>query len=417
LFNVLLKILIKMMRKRLPVLLALFLVAQLLTAQIKIVGANFDLGTNTISVIRWNANTGGLLDSVPTPTQGIAIGSSVFDAYAGKYYFADGNGLNGIQLGPNTFTSYAGTQISTSAEIDMANGKIFGVRLTNVLDSSGMLISSSMDMVEFNISNNTETVLGTFAGNQGVYLDASCYNSNLGIYYFVGVDSVLGECLYAVNTQASAFAFTLVPLSLSGVYAITLEYDNEHNILYALMMDTNTPGSSHFLIQKIDPTTGALTMEANFPQYHSYQIGSCSFHQASSSMVFVFPDTTGTILRIYDTVNDTMTNGVLPIPIINEFECDNTEYAATKYNTTAVKSPLSQARMGIFPNPATHSLQVVAPGKVLQVQVVDALGQVMPIATTGDMNTVDVSQLRPGYYILRSLLADGRWTEGKFIKL
>jgi hypothetical protein len=46
---------------------ALVLVSHSLSAQITIAGAKSDLGTGTISVIRWNANTGNLLDSVPTP--------------------------------------------------------------------------------------------------------------------------------------------------------------------------------------------------------------------------------------------------------------------------------------------------------------------------------------------------------------
>ncbi len=48
-------------------LVALLLVSHSLSAQITIAGAISDLGTSTIKVMRWNANTGNLLDSVPTP--------------------------------------------------------------------------------------------------------------------------------------------------------------------------------------------------------------------------------------------------------------------------------------------------------------------------------------------------------------
>jgi Secretion system C-terminal sorting domain len=398
-------------------LLALVLSSHFLTAQLKIAGANFDLGSGTISVIRWDANAGSILDSVPTPTGGIAIGSSVFDAYHGKYYFAGGGVLNGVGFGPNTFASLVGTSFNTSTEIDMASGKIFGLRQINLLDSNGVFISSSMNMVEYDITTNTESVMGTFAGNQGAYLDASCYNSNLGIYYFVGNDSALGQCLYAVNTTAPAFAFTVVPLNFAGMYAVSMEYDNENDLLYALIHFVGIPGSEHFMIQKINPATGALTMEADFPQFGSYQLGSCSFHQASSSMVFVLPDSTGRVLRIYNTVTDSLTSGILPMPLINEFECDNTEFAAAKYNTTTVKSPIAAAVMMLYPNPAGDELRVVASEQVLHVQVVDARGHMAPLPTSEDMTQIDVSSLAPGYYILRSLLADGSWSQGKFVKL
>jgi hypothetical protein len=396
---------------------ALLLVSPFLSAQITIAGAKYDLGTATINVVRWNANNGALLDSVPTPIGGIAIGSSVFDAFQGNYYFSSGNGLNGVDFGDSTFTAYAGTQISNSAEIDMASGKIFGVRNTSLYDSNGTFLSQRLDMLEYNISNNTQTVMGTFAGNRGVYLDASCYNSNQGIYYFIGLDSTLGQCLYAVNTTASVFAFTFVPLNSPGVFAQTLEYDNEYNILYALMIDNSGPGNSHFLVQKIDPWTGIFTLEVDFPQFSSYQIGSCSFDQTTSSMVFVFPDTSAMSLRIYNTVTNTLTNGILPLQFINEFECDNTAFAASKYNTTAVSVPQSTASITLFPNPATTELRIAVPEQVRQLQVIDALGQMTPLQAMGDMNKVDVSRLSPGYYTLRSQLADGSWTQGKFIKL
>ncbi|MEY3444948.1 MAG: hypothetical protein RLZZ519_3229, partial [Bacteroidota bacterium] len=172
------------MLKRFFPLLALFFVTTLLPAQINIVGANYDIGTGTINVLRWDANVGTLIDSVATPTQGIAIGSSVFDAYHGIYYFADFNGLNGVDLDSNSYASYPGTDINTSAEIDMSSGRIYGLRSDYVLDSNGVLISSRMDFVEYDIANNTETVKGSFAGNRGAYLDANCFDSNQGIYYF-----------------------------------------------------------------------------------------------------------------------------------------------------------------------------------------------------------------------------------------
>jgi hypothetical protein len=395
---------------------ALALCTPLLHAQLKIIGSNFDLGSGTINVLRWNAETGTVLDSVPTPTSGIAMGSSVFDAYLGRYYFSDGLGLNSVQFTPGIFTAYLTTQISTSAEIDMANGKIYGVGQTNVLDSNGTYVSSHMDLFEYNIGNNTDTVLGTFTGNQGVYLDASCYNSNLGIYYFVGEDSLLGQCLYAVNTRASTFAFALVPLNLTSMFALTLEYDNQNDILYGLMMDNSIPNTTHFLVQQIDPLSGALTLEVDFPQFSSYQVGTCSFHQATGSMVFVFPDTSGTTLRIYNTLTDSLTTGFLPITNIFEFECDNTEFAASKYNTTAAASPLQPARLKLFPNPVTQELHYVSAEKVVQLQVIDVVGKVTAMPVSEGMSAIDVSRLAPGHYVLRSQSDAGDWMQAKFIK-
>ncbi len=400
--------------KQLSSLLAFILVAQFLSAQIDIVGANYDLGTGTIGVIRWNANTGAILDTVATPAQGVAIGSSVFDAYNGIYYFADFAGLNGIDLDSRTVAAFPGTDISTSAEIDMASGKIFGVRNTDVLDSSGMVISSTMDMVQYHIANNTETVIGTFAGNEGVYLDASCYNSNLGIYYFIGIDSALGQCLYAVPTRDSVFSYTLVPMPSQGRFVQTLEYDNEANILYALMLFVGIPGSEHFLVEQIDPTTGALTLEVDFPQYSSYQIGTCSFHQSTSSIVFVLPDSTGPVVRIYNTISNTLTAGILPIQFINEFECDNSIFAQLKYGVTAIESPTAPTNIMTYPNPAIDVLHLRTDAPIESMYITDAMGRSMPFTANGSQ--VDVSGLAPGCYLLIAKLGEDQWSRSKFIK-
>ena len=108
---------------------ALLFVSSLLPAQIHLVGSHYNGGLGTVSVFRWDATTGLATDTVPTPSTGIVISSSVFDAYNDAYYYADGSGMNRIDLDSNSFTALGGTLLGNSTEIDMATAISSGLPL------------------------------------------------------------------------------------------------------------------------------------------------------------------------------------------------------------------------------------------------------------------------------------------------
>ena len=220
-------------------------------AQIMLVGAQNDtLGVT--NVLRWNANTGTQQATVPTQSQGYVMGASVFDAVNGQYYIRDISSMHRVSFSPDTSDALNLQFDLGNAEIDMQTGKIFALTTTDRFDSSGMYIGSSLDFIQYNLANNTETNLLTITDAQGYIIDGSAYDSNHGTYYFVGVDTSQYYNLYKITHANTNPSFVKIPLINRQFMPSSMEYDNDNNVLYALgqLVDTLTtsvvPGASRY---------------------------------------------------------------------------------------------------------------------------------------------------------------------------
>jgi len=85
-------------------------------------------------------------------------------------------------------------------------------------------------------------------------------------------------------------------------------------------------------------------------------------------------------------------------------------------------SPTSEVHakiLKIFPNPATNTISIKIPEEAytLFVQITDLLGQVLSHQTISTNQTVDVSTLPNGLYILSAVTTSGKVFSGKFSKL
>jgi hypothetical protein len=90
------------MQKRSFFLLILLLSAHLLPAQIELIGLWLDGSQPQVTALRWNAQSGTVLDSVQTQENGIYMGSSTFNPTTGSYYFRSTTGLQQIDFNPDT---------------------------------------------------------------------------------------------------------------------------------------------------------------------------------------------------------------------------------------------------------------------------------------------------------------------------
>jgi hypothetical protein len=394
--------------------LALTATAATLSAQIRLVGTRYNQVAQTNTVLRFDASTGVILDSIPTTQSTIALGSTVFDAYAGKYYFRSATGLNSAEFDPNVY-AYIGTlDILTGAEIDMANGQIYGATPVTVLDSVGNLVSMGVDFVRYDIDSNITTRLGGFAHTYGVVLDASAYNSNTGDYYFIATDSVLGTCLYTVATRDSTgFSYAQVPVGSATLFLNALEHDNEYNVLYALAM-VDVAGSPHLQLYAINPVTGAMALEADWPQLSIFQVSSHTFDQTSSSFILNAGDNTGLALRIYNTVSNTLANGVMP-DNVNGVEADNTQFAQFKYNGATIAGDPAQPSIRLYPNPVRDILRLEG-GDYQRISIYDAMGRLVAVQARPGITRLSVEALAPGTYYLQAQSLNGGMQAGRFIK-
>ena len=90
-----------------------------------------------------------------------------------------------------------------------------------------------------------------------------------------------------------------------------------------------------------------------------------------------------------------------------------------RYSSTKVQAVTSQGNIAIFPNPATTQLSVQAGENMSSIYVVDMAGCIAkaPVHVQGRAATIDVSELRTGYYLLKAVGADGKICVSRFQKL
>lgn len=380
-----------------------------------VIGINHNQNLALASVVRWDANTGIMLDSVITTQPSSVMGSSVYDAVNANYYFDGSVKVCRVGFNPDSFSELYNSGITSNAEVDMANGKIFSVRGVPVIDSLGAVIGSQTEFVRYNIIDSTETPLGVLPSVLGFFLDVNCFNSNAGIYYFLGADTAGATVLVSIPTRGPGFNPRLIPMVQPNPNLFTLEYDNDHDILYALGDDGSL--NWHLQIHQIDTLTGALTLEADLPQLLGYLMTTTSYDQASNSMVMVAIDTLGnTTFYNYSTTANVLST--LQQPFAGEFielECDNSIYASVKYGSVTAAADVDPAvKLSAYPNPA-HDVLRIAGNEIPEVmQITDALGRSTQVSTTG--SAIDLSGFAPGCYFLSGRLADGQVVQARFMK-
>jgi hypothetical protein len=404
------------MNKQVLSFLSLALLSVASYSQITLVGLDSDGTTGTFNAVKWDALSGTVMETVPTPETGVVIGSSVHDSYSGVYYFRGLTDLVRVGFDPGTYDEAGSVELATCGEIDMANGLIFAVQPVTLFDSSGGIISSEINLLQYTIADSSEIPLGAITDCVGILSDASAFDSNLGIFHFLGLDSASVLCLYSATTRSPLFSFTKVPLVTGGVMLTELEYDNETDLLYTLSFsDSIIP---NLQIQLIDPLTGILTPEADFPGLNSYVMGTSCYDQETGSYVFLGGDSTGAFFTcIYNTLSNVLSVGILPSPNLGEFQCDNTSYAEMKYGLTNTQVPFISS-FSIYPNPARDVLMIdlpAAPTSTYTLDILNVAGEcIQTLSARSGPSLLDISLLPAGVYWIR---IQESWTATQGAKL
>lgn len=390
---------------------------QAMSAQLKVVGTYYDPGTDATSVLRWNADNGVVSDSMTTHVHVVDPGTSIMDAYHDRYYFADPSAFHEVNFGASSYKVLPRIKQGFNAEISMATGKIYRLRQNNVHDDAGRLVTRLWDVVLSRFSTGQDSVMGTIRQCRSVYGDVSTFDSNHGIYYFVGIDSLLGDCLYAVQTHAASFTYSKVALRSAGLRFVGIAYDNEFDILYAFN-STGEGDQRHWQLQQVDVNTGAVTLEADFPQFKDYQATTCSFDQVASSFIFMMRDSTHQPrLYAYATLSNTLIPKFIPHGLsIQELECDNSVFAMLRYGAVGAGNQMPKAEISLYPDPVHDVLYIKGIETLKKILVIDSHGQSIGAERIANGSAIDVSMLPPGYYILRAENHRGRWAQKRFVK-
>ena len=400
------------MTKRWIFFLALISLTTFSQAQLEVLGLRTDPTSGLFSCLKWNTQSMAVTDSIVTTENGVYSGSSTFDAFTGSYYFRSTTGLNRIDFNPDSFINVNQLTPSGSTEVDMATGGIFEVAYEQVYDSLGNLLSVNLNLVRFDFAAGTDAVIGALPNIWGVLMDASAFNSNTGDYYVVVVDSSSNYQIARMSTRG-AFSYSFLPITNPNIVMMGLEYDNEYNLLYGMALNLN--GGNMVDLYRIDPVTGNLSLEIPLPGIVGIVSTTMSFHQATSTYLFVGIDTANNYhLYQCNTVYDTISYGLLPGMNVIEIEADNSIFAFNKYLATGIQAPQAAA-LRVYPNPATDIVRIDV-ADLVNLRVYDTQGRLIVEHSGSKLAQIEVATWTPGIYFLQGRALDGKVIGAKFIK-
>jgi hypothetical protein len=317
-----------------------------------------------------------------------------------------------LDFAPDSFANLGALPLANSAELDMSNGRIYGVDTDPVYDSLGNYIGANLQLIQYSLATGQDSVVGYVPNIWGVIMDASTFNSNTGEYYVVALDINSNYQIVSMSTRG-AFSYSMVPITSPAQIFIGLEYDNEYNILYGMGYNT-VAGANLVDIFKINPTTGVLTVETYLPQVRGFVSTTQTFDQTTSSVIFMGIDSLNNYnLYVYNTVQDTMSIGMVPRLHPIEIEADNSLFAFNKYGSATVRPEPQQANVLVYPVPARDLLRVQSDVPLQSYTLLDLQGRVLG---SGQTTTIQLDGLSAGLYLLQGYLADGSTFQTKFVK-
>jgi hypothetical protein len=321
-------------------------------AQISLVGASVNSNTGMIDILKWQALDSASVTTYPTILQGYLYNSSLFNAYNSNYYLTGITSTSSGLLSFNTVTNVATlspySTFSNITEIDMSTGKIY----TLTSDSIGYI-----SVNEFDMNTGTDSLVGVISepGIQGIISDATGFDSNNGILYYIGYDVSPANCLYSIAVREPVFTWSKTTILTTTPFNnfSSVNYDNVNDIIYA----SNAEYDSSFnyignKVVEINKITGEVITRGALAGFPMFVGGSSSFDQNSGSFLLLGIDTNNVLKMIaFDTYTNTYQTGFVP-GSVSEIVCDNYAFAQNAYGTTSIDEK-DHTDVALYPNPAT----------------------------------------------------------------
>ena len=380
-------------------------------SQINLIGARSNQGTGNMEVVKWQALNQSSVTIYPTFLQAYVFGSSVFDAYNGNYYL---NGIGTSASGLFSFNSITNEQnisnfgaFSSIAEIDMSTAKIY------------TLSASVVDYISVNgydINTGEVTLLGQIfePGIQGIIADATGFDSNNGVLYYVGYDTLPSLCLYGIQVREPVFTYTkttLIPTA-PGNNISSVNYDNVNNTIFAMNAEYSALGNYEGnKVVEINKSTGEIVTRGNLTGFEAFMGGSSSFDQNTGSLLLVgFDANFAQKMIVFNTSDNTYTTGFVP-GNVSEIVCDNTVFARNAYVVTSI-SENDKTSISVFPNPTGTRISIsttnTGSGEII-VSLFDINGKIVlqDRFVRKSQIDMDVSTLVKGIYLLKAESPEG----------
>lgn len=371
-------------------------------------------------------------------------------------YVSAGFSLSGSCLNPynNTFTYFGGTVVNT---LDITTG--------SSIASPSITMPSTAQYFQFPFFNNSDsTIYGLARGN--IY--DSTTMTNIGSMYLATIDPISGivnqissssigsgilmNTGYTVDPYMKIYYYADNPNSIKGIDMYTgsiysnttisrqvsnIVYNCNDNTMYGLVNsnffdtildpDTLLPpiillDSSALQLARIDMTTGNVTVLSAESVGTAYSfnagitidpINNLYYYQGPGRLI-------GISLTTGDIVNNQIINNTTGAPYFDLMRhYQNCYYAESRRaNTTSIQSLNNNLSMVIAPNPANDNITLITDhiDQIHSIQLLDMMGK--SIASKSDLtsNTIDISNLATGPYILVVYTKTGAIERMKFIK-
>lgn len=402
------------MNKILPLLILMLTLIQGLNAQIRLLGAGINISSDKIDIVKWQVFDSTTVTSYPTVLDGYFYSSSAFNSYTGNYYLTGIKQNDAVLLSFNSLTNQSEinsfSSVSNMTQIDMSTGKLYNMSSVS---------ADYFSINEYNITTGTDSLIGTIyePGIPGIITDASCFNSNDGILYYIGVDSLPGLSLYSIEVRNPVFSYSKIKLQPdSGLNNISaVQYDNVNNLIYAMNSKVDQFGNSlDNVVVEIDKVTGKVTERGELAGFPYFLGGSSSFDQNSGSFLLVgFDRLFNQKMIVFNTYTNTYQTGFIP-GSVSEIACDNYNFAKAAYANTTNKKNEEIAEMIVFPNPALDyfTVQVKNLSDNSSVMVTSSDGKiVLSEQLMKNETVVSAANLSKGIYLITLITNNNRQTK------
>ncbi|RZJ70624.1 T9SS type A sorting domain-containing protein [Flavobacterium sp.] len=132
----------------------------------------------------------------------------------------------------------------------------------------------------------------------------------------------------------------------------------------------------------------------------------------------------GGVQRFTDCITYSPQNSALPNPHITSIDATSstTVWAGTqegglvKFSTNLEAEDFEAKTFSVFPNPAKNSFQIENSQDIVSISFYDIRGVVVKTITSEFDNSIDVSGLGSGIYLLQAATADGKFFAKRFVK-
>ncbi|MBM3171832.1 MAG: T9SS type A sorting domain-containing protein [Bacteroidetes bacterium] len=290
-----------------------------------------------------------------------------------------------------------------------------------------VLDSSQIRFASLNPQTGVYTLIGNTSFDNLYTLAGNSIDPFQMVYYYSAVDTLIGIDVY------SGSLFSAVPIQLppngifeniayscadTSIYGLTRQ--NYTSVVYdsLFMMNVEVIDSTTFRLSKIDPNTGAIT----FVSPYNIQAGGNLTGGAyidPNAMTYFFNNgnqIVGVSLitgLITSTATKSYPSGEIAIDMmrsnLNCFGASKTRLD-TALGIEGINGP---AHVQLFPNPTSSTLSILANAAIKETAIVDIMGKEM---FRSSQNSMDVSTLPSGFYIVNVYTETGRLISGKLIK-